>query len=81
MKRDAIPDSILAEFKKTYDAKITKEDIFYYVYGILHSPEYKRLWGSKTSSVEILCGFPLILVMETTQYRPYHYPSSHRWHN
>ncbi len=42
-KKENIPDSIQTEFRKTYDNKtITKEDIFYYVYGILHSPEYKR---------------------------------------
>jgi len=43
VRKDAIPDSILAEFRKTYTAPaMTKEDIFYYVYGILYSPEYKR---------------------------------------
>lgn len=41
-KKESITDSILKDFKKTYDANIGKEDIFYYVYGILHSPEYKR---------------------------------------
>lgn len=40
--KENIPDNILKDFRKAYDAKITKEDIFYYVYGILHSPEYKR---------------------------------------
>jgi predicted helicase len=43
VRRDAIPDSIRGEFRKTYsDQKIDKGDIFYYVYGILHSPEYKQ---------------------------------------
>ena len=33
----------LAAFQKAYgDKKIGKEDLFYYVYGILHSPEYKQ---------------------------------------
>ncbi|MBN3893801.1 MAG: DEAD/DEAH box helicase [Nostoc sp. NOS(2021)] len=42
-KKENIPESILTDFRKTYsDKTITKEDIFYYVYGILHSPEYKR---------------------------------------
>ncbi|MFC2068675.1 DEAD/DEAH box helicase [Chloroflexota bacterium] len=41
-KVDAISDFILAEFRNTYDNEITKEDIFYYVYGIFHSPEYTR---------------------------------------
>ena len=42
VKREAISESILKQFRKTYDAKVEKEDIFYYVYGILHSQEYKR---------------------------------------
>jgi len=42
IKQENISDKILAKFQKTYEAKITKEDIFYYVYGILHSPEYKN---------------------------------------
>ena len=42
IKRDAISDILLADFRKVYDHQISKEDIFYYVYGILNSPEYKR---------------------------------------
>ncbi|HEY9746577.1 MAG TPA: type ISP restriction/modification enzyme, partial [Oculatellaceae cyanobacterium] len=45
-KKEAISDSILTDFRRTYDVKITKEDIFYYVYGILHSPEYKQRFES-----------------------------------
>lgn len=45
IRRDAISDDALAVFRKTYatarGAEIGKEDLFYYVYGILHSPEYK----------------------------------------
>ncbi|HEY9703095.1 MAG TPA: type ISP restriction/modification enzyme, partial [Allocoleopsis sp.] len=38
---------ILTEYQKVYqDKTITKEDIFYYVYGILHSPEYKERFAS-----------------------------------
>ena len=39
-KRMALTDSILAKFKDVYGDKVTKEDIFYYVYAVLHSPEY-----------------------------------------
>ena len=46
VKKENIPDGILKEFRTTYDAKLTKEDIFYYVYGILHSPEYKLRFES-----------------------------------
>ena len=42
LRRDAITDFALNEFKTKYaDAKITKEAIFYYVYGLLHSPTYR----------------------------------------
>lgn len=42
IKRDAITDFALDTFQKTYaDKKISKEDIFYYVYGLLHSPTYR----------------------------------------
>ncbi|MHB8744827.1 MAG: type ISP restriction/modification enzyme, partial [Sulfuricaulis sp.] len=41
-RRDAITDMALAAFRKNYgDPTIGKEDLFYYVYGILHSSEYK----------------------------------------
>ena len=41
VRKDGISDWILRECKQRYGNKITKEDIFYYVYGILHSPEYR----------------------------------------
>nr|WP_309504528.1 type ISP restriction/modification enzyme [uncultured Roseovarius sp.] len=41
-RRDAITDAGLAHFKAAYPGQeITKEDIFYYVYGLLHSPDYR----------------------------------------
>jgi len=47
VKKDNIPDTILAAFRKTYkNPKISKEDIFDYVYCILHSPEYKSRFKS-----------------------------------
>jgi predicted helicase len=45
-RQTAITEAILIDFRKTYDPEISKEDIFYYVYGILHSPEYKRRFAS-----------------------------------
>jgi predicted helicase len=37
----------MCEFRTQYaDVKISKEDIFYYVYGVLHSPEYKTRFAS-----------------------------------
>lgn len=39
---DNITDAALRDFQKTYsDPTITKDDVFYYTYGLLHSPEYR----------------------------------------
>jgi len=41
-KRDNILDETRTRFRLRYgDNNITKEDIFYYVYGLLHAPDYK----------------------------------------
>jgi predicted helicase len=41
-RREAITDAGLAHFQAAYPAEqITKEDIFYYVYGLVHSPDYR----------------------------------------
>lgn len=41
-RRDAITDAGLAHFRAAYPGEaISKEDIFYYVYGLLHSPDYR----------------------------------------
>ena len=41
VRRDAISDFILERAKQQYGKTVTKEDIFYYVYGFLHSNEYR----------------------------------------
>ena len=42
-RRENITDWALAEFRKHYeDETITKWDIFYYVYGVLHHPVYRE---------------------------------------
>lgn len=42
-RRDAITDSGLAHFQAAYPGEqITKEDLFYYIYGLLHSPDYRE---------------------------------------
>ncbi|MFD5443709.1 MULTISPECIES: DEAD/DEAH box helicase [Streptomyces] len=39
---DNITDATLRDYRKTYaDEAITKDDIFYYTYGLLHSPSYR----------------------------------------
>ena len=45
-RRDAITDWIHNEARKKHGPKGTKEDIFYYVYGILHSPGYRTTYAN-----------------------------------
>ncbi|MDR0571958.1 MAG: hypothetical protein LBG48_03870, partial [Rickettsiales bacterium] len=49
IRHDGITDYILKECKTLYSSsitKITKSMIFFYVYGILHSPEYRETFSS-----------------------------------
>lgn len=48
IRRDGVTDWILSTARKQYGSKpqITKEDIFYYIYGILHSPDYRTTFAS-----------------------------------
>jgi predicted helicase len=39
---DAVSDWALNEFRGKYGSSITKESIFYYVYGVLSAPEYQK---------------------------------------
>ncbi|WP_375681518.1 DEAD/DEAH box helicase [Bartonella sp. AP60NXGY] len=49
-KRDAITDEGLEHFKAAYpNEKITKDDLFYYVYGILHSEDYRARYADNLS--------------------------------
>lgn len=45
-RRDGITDFILERCRTNYSPKVTKEDIFYYVYGLLHSPDYRRTFAA-----------------------------------
>lgn len=45
-KQDNITDWALAEYQKTYGEQVTKDDIFHYVYGLLHSPEYRERYAA-----------------------------------
>ncbi len=45
-RRDAITDTGLAHFAAAYPGEpITKEDLFYYIYGLLHSPDYRARYA------------------------------------
>lgn len=46
IRRDGLTDWILDTARKQYGYKVTKEDIFYYVYGLLHSPEYRTAFAA-----------------------------------
>ena len=46
IRRDGVSDFILGRAQKIYGNRVTKEDIFYYVYGILHSPEYRTRFAN-----------------------------------
>ncbi|MDR7070456.1 putative helicase [Pseudoxanthomonas japonensis] len=49
-RRDAITDAGLAHFQSAYPGEaISKEDLFYYVYGLLHSPEYRERYADNLS--------------------------------
>ena len=49
-RRDGISDAGLAHFQTAYPTKgegdtITKEALFYYIYGLLHSPDYRSRYA------------------------------------
>lgn len=46
IRRDGVSDFIFERAKKQYGKNVTKEDIFYYVYGFLHSPEYRESFAN-----------------------------------
>jgi len=44
-RKENVTDATLTTYRGFYeDAQIGKEDIFYYVYGLLHSPAYKEMY-------------------------------------
>jgi predicted helicase len=66
-RRHAITDGILAEFRQAYGNEVSKDDIFYYVYGILHSPEYRSRFSSDLK--KMLPRIPL--TKETADYKKF----------
>ncbi|MGA4073548.1 DEAD/DEAH box helicase [Ralstonia nicotianae] len=45
-RRDALTDEALRSFQGAYKGEtICKEDVFYYVYGLLHSPDYRERYA------------------------------------
>lgn len=49
-RRDAITDAGLSHFTSAYPGEtISKEDLFYYIYGLLHSPDYRERYADNLS--------------------------------
>jgi len=46
IRRDGVSDFILVQARSRYGERVSKEDIFYYVYGFLHSPEYRTRFSA-----------------------------------
>ncbi len=43
---DNITDGMLALYRKAIDGQVTKDDIFYYVYSVLHDPDYRTRYAA-----------------------------------
>ena len=63
-KIDNITDEALTRFRSAYGDEITKDDIFHYVYGLLHSPDYRTRYAADLK--KSLPRIPLV-----TDARPY----------
>lgn len=49
-RKDGISDAGLAHFQAAYpDETISKEDLFYYIYGLLHSEDYRNRYAANLS--------------------------------
>lgn len=44
---DNVTDEILAHMRERYGADVTKDDVFFFVYGLLHSPEYREKYAGE----------------------------------
>jgi predicted helicase len=43
---DNVTDEILVDYQKSFGHEVTKDDIFFYIYGVLHSPDYRAQFSS-----------------------------------
>ncbi len=46
VRHDGVSDWILRRAKRQYGTTVTKEEIFYYVYGFLHQPAYRQTFAA-----------------------------------
>lgn len=59
IRHDGITDFALKQARELYGPKVTKEDIFYYVYGFLHLPSYREEFAA-----DLKKSLPRILFVE-----------------
>lgn len=59
---DNITDATLTRYQAAYGSEVTKDDIFYYVYGLLHSPEYRQTYAADLK--KMLPHIPLVQTRE-----------------
>lgn len=59
IRHDGITDFIFEQAKDLYGKKVTKEDIFFYVYGFLHLPKYRQNF-----SADLKKSFPRIFLVD-----------------
>ncbi len=62
IKEYAITDYALEEYQKKYGKEVTEEDIFYYVYGILHNKEYREKYSNDLKKT--LARIPFVKTVE-----------------
>ena len=51
IRRENITDWALNQYRQRYGEQVTKEDIFYYVYGLLHSLDYRKRYENDLKKV------------------------------
>jgi predicted helicase len=62
VRRDGISDFILERARRQYGKNVSKEDIFYYVYGFLHSPDYRAAFAN-----DLKKGLPRLPLVDEAQ--------------
>ncbi len=60
IRHDGITDFIFNQARKFYGNKVTKEDIFYYIYGFLHLPKYRTEFAA-----DLKKSLPRIMLVKT----------------
>ena len=61
-RHDGVTDFIFGQARQMYGGSVTKEDIFFYVYGFLHLPSYREKF-----STELKKSLPRIFLVDDTR--------------